>query len=330
MLTDVNVAFILTSGMLTTGTSFPYEMWLAAIEFSKVKRRGDSCSLSLVGFETNGRSKPISLTPDKLFDHDSIYDVIYLPALWRNPTKVIESVSSTLSPFLINNFSSGAQIAAVGSGVSLLASSGLLDFKAATTHWHYFERFRKQFPNVDLRSEFFITQAETLYCAASINSLADVTVHLIESFFDIETAMHVERNFSHEIRRSYDSQRFSFGGDGSSNDELVIDAISYIRENVNTKINAEELANLLGVSRRTLDRRFKSATGVTLKEYRQRQRLKLARELLSQTDLPIGEVAWRVGYLDQSHFSLVFKGQLMVTPYEYRKTVRAKLFVGSA
>ena len=179
---------------------------------------------------------------------------------------------------------------------------------------------------MDLKSEFFITQSDSLYCAASINSLADVTVHLIELLVGLEPALHVERNFSHEIRRGYKNQRFAVGGDSPSTDEVVAEALAWITENVGSNQSISYLANKLGVSRRTLDRRFKTATGTSVRVYWQKNKMRLAQELLGESDLPIGEVAWRVGYQDGGYFSYLFRREMSVTPHEYRKTVRAKLF----
>ena len=91
-------------------------------------------------------------------------DIVYLPALWRNPRKVLSRVSYKLDSWLMENAKQGAEIAAVGSGVSLLARTGLLDEKPATTHWHYFEEFSQQFPNVNLKPDFHNPMRQTSLC----------------------------------------------------------------------------------------------------------------------------------------------------------------------
>ena len=134
-------------------------------------------------------------------------DVIYVPALWRNPRPVLKA-NAALYPWLARHYARGAMIAGVGTGCCLMAEAGLLSGRSATTHWHYFDQFERAYPDVELRRDFFVTQSERLYCAASVNALADVTVHLIAMFFGHEVASHVERNFSHEIRKPYQSYRF--------------------------------------------------------------------------------------------------------------------------
>ena len=324
----LTIGFVLTPGMLTTGTALPYEMWAAADDYRRGRRRGGrSAGLRLVscGEDLPGQFGRLPITPNCTLDSDPDFDVVYLPALWRNPART-GVLRARLRPWLVRQFERGADIAAVGTGVSLLAASGLLDGKAATTHWYYFETFEREFPRVDLKRQFFITQAGSLYCAASINSLADVTVNLIERAYDRATAHHVERNFSHEIRRTYEEYRYMDGENSPLDDELVVEAQAWIENNLSTQITIAELAARLRISSRTLNRRFLAALGTSPRSFWQRERVRFAKGLLENTNLTISEVAYRVGYEDAGHFARLFGREMSVTPSEYRQTVRAKLF----
>jgi transcriptional regulator GlxA family with amidase domain len=327
-LAPLSIGFVLTPGMLTTGTALPYEMWAAANDRRRASRKqGRAACLKLVSCADGPRQAfgRLPIAPDCTLDDHRQFDVVYLPALWRNPTRT-RDIRVRLGAWLVEQYQSGAHIAAVGTGVSLLAATGLLDGKAATTHWYYFERFEREFPRVDLKRHFFITQSGSLYCAASINSLADVTVNLIERAFDRSTAQHVERNFSHEIRRTYEEYRYMDGGNAPLDDELIVEAQVWIESNVAAQITVAELASHIGVSARTLDRRFRAATGTSPRNYWQRQRALLAKQLLENTNLTISEIAYRVGYQDAGHFARIFRREVSIAPSEYRQTVRAKLF----
>jgi len=210
--------------------------------------------------------------------------------------------------------------------LSLLAATGWLNGRAATTHWFNFERFEQAYPHVELKRQYFITQSGALYCAASINSLADVTVHLIERFFDRATAHHVERNFSHEIRRTYAEYRYLDGGSSLLDDETVVEAQMWIAANLASETTVAELAARLDVGVRTLERRFRAASGCSVRNYWQQQRMLLAKELLEKTNLNVADIAWRVGYRDASYFSALFQREMSTGPSEYRQTVRKKLF----
>lgn len=327
------VGFVLCPGMLTTGTALPFEMWLAAVDYRRARRLpGRTLVTHLVAAdeaaadEAHGR---LALRATTTLDQCPPLAVVYLPALWRNPVGA-RRLTARLTPWLRAQHANGAHIAAVSSGVTLLAASGLLDGHAATTHWYYFDRFERDYPAVQLKRRFFITQSGTLYCAASINSLADVSVHLIEQAYDSATARHVERNFSHEIRRSYESYRYTDGGAASLDDEVVVEAQAWISANLASTDTIAALARRLDVSTRTLDRRFLAAVGTSPRIYWQRQRIQLAKELLEQSNLTIGDIAERVGYVDAGYFSRLFHREVSVAPFDYRQTVRAKLFRAAA
>lgn len=322
----LGIGFVMTPGMLTTGTALPYEMWLAASDHRRAqRRRGPDVKLWLVDAGGEAGRGRLPLAPDVALVDCPPLDLVYLPALWRHPDQVTARVPG-LAPWLRAQQHAGALLAAVSTGVSLLAASGLLDGRAATTHWANFECFSRRYPQVELKRDYFITQAGPLYCAASINSLADVTVHLIERFFDRASAQHVERNFSHEIRRTYAEYRYLDGDASASPDEIVVEAQTWIDDHLAQPATVAELAARLNVGVRTLERRFRIATGVSPRAWWQGRRLRLAKELLEQTNLSVSDIAWRVGYADAGYFTRLFQREMLLTPTEYRATVRAKLF----
>lgn len=217
-------------------------------------------------------------------------------------------------------------MAAVGTGCCFLAEAGLLDGKSATTHWHYLDEFQRDYPHINLKRDYFITESGSIFCAASVNALADVTVYLIERFYGTEIASLVERNFSHEIRRPYEKYRYFDGDDLQHVDETVVEVQLWMKRHMNELVEIPSLASFFGLSARTLSRRFKVAIGKSPLEYLQKLRIETAKELLESTNLKVSEIAYRVGYHDQGYFSQLFRREMSVLPLQYRKTVRAKIF----
>jgi transcriptional regulator GlxA family with amidase domain len=214
----------------------------------------------------------------------------------------------------------------VGTGVCFLAEAGLLDGKAATTHWHYFDQFQKDYAAVQLKRQYFITQAGNLYCAASVNSLADLTVHFIQRFFGKMIASHVERHFSHEIRQAYETSGFFEAEKNRHPDEDITQIQIWLQDNYQRDILFPQVASRFSMSVRTLNRRFKNALGQTPLDYLQEIRINTAKDLLKTSNLSISEIADKVGYQDTGYFTTLFKKKLATTPNAYRDTVRAKLF----
>lgn len=324
----MRLAFVLTDGMLAASSLLPIEMWQAAAETVR-RRRRDPPPLTTVTVSVDGApvatQSGLSLAPEAPIAGAGDFEVVYLPALWRNPRPQIAR-NRALLPWLEARYAAGATIAAVGTGCCFLAEAGLLDDRAATTHWHYFDRFARDYPAVRLKRQYFITQAGPLYCAGSVNALADVTVHLIEQFFGREVASHVERNFSHEIRRPYDRYRYLEGDESQHADEAILAVQWRMQRDLAAPLRMVDLAREAGMSPRSFDRRFRAATGLSPLAYLQGLRIAAAKELLEATNLTVAEIAFRVGWQDQGHFSRVFARAMTVGPGEYRRTVRAKVF----
>ncbi|WGL17376.1 helix-turn-helix domain-containing protein [Microbulbifer bruguierae] len=321
------VTFMLIDQMLSTGTVLPLEMLRGAESRARVSSEAPSLKLitaSIDGAPVKSRSG-FSLSPDVSLADAPDSDIIYLPALWRNPRPALRR-SQALLEWLRVQAEKGAAISAVGTGVCFLAEAGLLDDKPATTHWHYFDQFTADYPKVKLKRQYFITQADNLYCAASVNALADVTVHLIKQLYDAAIASHVERNFSHEIRRPFEEIAYSEGTVRLHPDEEVVQAQTWLKQHCGEDVKLSEVAKYFDMSVRSFNRRFKLATGQTPLQYLQGVRVDMARELLQSSNLSVNEIAEKVGYQDMGHFTALFKKFLSTTPSEYRATVRAKLF----
>jgi transcriptional regulator GlxA family with amidase domain len=322
--------FLLCEQMLATSSTLPMEMLMAAESAAKTMQPKDkrrALRISTVGRtqEAIKTRSGLNWQPDHTLDDSLHCDLIFIPGLWRNPRPIIQRHTKTLA-WLRTQHEKGAIISAVGTGCCLLAEAGLLNGSAATTHWHYFDQFQRDYPAVALKRQYFITQAGNLYCAASVNSLADLTVHFIQRFFGVEVASHVERHFSHEIRKSYESSAFFEDTQKPHPDEDIIQIQIWLQGNFQRTILFPPLAERFGMSVRTLNRRFKNALNKTPLEYLQEIRINTARDLLKTSNLTVAEIADKVGYQDTSYFSQLFKKHWTTSPQDYRNMVRAKLF----
>lgn len=329
--TILNLTFVLAENMLAASSMLPLEMWRAAEQAREAAKVSmDSLHVDIVSrdMEAVRTQAGVPLSPTKTIDQVTRSDVVYLPALWRNPRPVLRK-NTALTPWLAEQFANGCLLAAVGTGCCFLAEAGLLDGKSATTHWHYLDRFQADYPLVQLKRDYFITQSGSIFCAASVNALADVTVHLIELFYGRDVAMLVERNFSHEIRRPYEKYRYFQGDDLQHTDEVLVEVQLWMKRHLADCPSIADVAGKFGLSQRSLQRKFLSAIGITPLTYLQNIRVDGAKELLQSTNLTIGEISYRVGYQDQSHFNRIFQKQMALSPSEYRKTVRAKVFSGN-
>ncbi len=313
---------------LCSSISLPVEMLNAANDLARSRNRHYPALQIDIVSEKTGLSKTaggLSINCTAIYKDIKKTDLLILPALWRNPSRVLQR-NKALLPWIQDLAAGGALLCAVGTSSCFLAEAGLLDEKPATTHWHFCDTFAKRYPRVDLKRDYLITQAGNIYCAGSANSVADLTVHLAGRFYGQDIAKAVEGQFSPEIRRPFENHAYAQFDTSLHRDETIIDAQEWLRQHCIEEISLSDLANKLDLSPRTFNRRFKKAVGVTANSYLQNLRLNNAKELLRTSNLSITEVAARSGYQDDSYFCLRFRKLMGQTPLSYRKSVRGKLF----
>ncbi len=326
----LNVVFVLTPNMLATSMTLPTELLLAAQSLGRTQLpKGTSPTLNILCVSEDGLAVKthtgIKLMPDKAIRDVASADILYLPALWRNPQTVIKQ-SPNICQKLKAFYKAGANIAAVGTGCCFIADSGLLDNKPATTHWYYFDQFSKRYPNVHLKKNVFITQANTLYCTGSVNALAELTVTFISDYFSHIIAKSVQRHFFHEVRDNLTHHAQRFNEVTYHNDEHIMQVQAWLNDNISEVLTLEVIATHFNVSKRTLSRRFKQATGTTVNQYIQTVRIDMAKELIQKTNLTLAEIIERIGYQDVTYFNQLFKKIIGSEPQEYKNTVRGKVF----
>ena len=264
----------------------------------------------------------------KAIDSVGTLDLLVISAIWRDPRRVLTKHPS-LVPFIRRIAESGAAIAAVGTGSFLLAETGLLRRKAATTHWFWFDEFAKRYPEIDLRRDQLIVQSNNLYCAGSVNSISDLLIYLMGGFYNPEVARRIENQFSPEIRQRFRTTQLGSHMLQEHYDEIVMDLQLYMREKLRAPVSTIDFAGRYGLSERTLSRRFQRATGTTPWQFLLTLRMSEAATLLRTTNLSVTQVAAEVGITDSAHFARQFKKTNQLTPTQYRKAVRGKMFSAS-
>ena len=107
----------------------------------------------------------------------------------------------------------------------------------------------------------------------------------------------------------------------STNDEVIQIAVRYIRENIDSDLSLKAMAERFSFSPVHFHNRFKSATGKTLHEFVEDERIKKAADLLTSTDMTLTQTAYRCGFSSQSYFSYAFKRKMNLTPREYAREI---------
>jgi len=322
----MKLAFVVSPQALLTGIALPVEMFFAASRHRVRCRWQPGLSVQLVGEHTGATQVTggLNIQADCRFEDADDADLVFVPPMWGTPWPSI-SQGRRLQHWLAAQYRRGARLAATGTGVGHLAMAGLLDRKVATTHWYYLDRFRNRFPEVRFEGHHFVTHEDGIYCAGSINSQTDLVLFLIEQTYGEDALAVVERQFMHELKRTFSTPYFEPGG-AVHHDEDISLVQSWVRQHLTEDITVAGLATMLEQSERNFSRRFREATGESPMAYVLRLRLEHARELLRDTNLTVAEVGEASGFPNNAYFGRMFREKLSLSPGEYRKMVRSKLF----
>lgn len=326
-----HVSVLAVEGMLASSITIPMEMLEAVRARSRVRQRRDpGFSMEVVAPQA-GPLKALgglTIAPDTTVPEVGRTCLIVVPALWRNPEPQVRRLAPVVR-WIAEQYQRGAAIMAVGTGVCLVAESGILDGKPATTHWHYLDQFANSYPEINLQRRHLLTQSRGIYCAASVNSGADMVIHFISQMYGRDLALQIEQQFSPEVRNPFDKHVYSHDETRAGMphaDEDIAMAQSVIRQKLTEPLILPELADTAGLSVRQFHRRFRQVTGQTPIAYQHTQRCDAARELLQDSNLSVADIGASVGFADAAYFIRVFKRLAGQTPGEYRRKVRGKLF----
>lgn len=216
----------------------------------------------------------------------------------------------------------GAHLASVCTGAFLLAATGLLDGKKATTHWAFADRFRERFPTVDLRPDQILTDEGSLFCSAGFSAAIDLSLYLVGKYCGPGVARDAAKAMLYDLGRGSQSPYCVFLFRKSHGDSAILDVQTWLEAHYAEKVSCPDLARRFALSPRSLERRFKAATGATPVSYLHRVRVEAAKRLLEETDRSFEEITWQVGYGDGGFFRRVFVEATGLRPTQYRQRFR--------
>jgi len=258
-------------------------------------------------------------------DKEQYYDLILIPSFtgeWLS-----ESLKANMAwvPWLQNQYKEGAAVASFCTGAFLLAASGLLDNKPATTHINAEHAFARLFPSVQLQAEAVVTEQDRIFTSGGATNTFHLLMLLLEIYCSRKTAVKAAKVFSIDLDRNRQTYFGTFTPAEDHGDDLVKKAQEEIRKNFSTANTIEELITDVPASRRNLVRRFKQVTGITPIEYLQRTRIEAAKQMLEQSKHSILEVMLESGYNDLKTFRSLFKKNVGMTPKMYREKFSGQL-----
>jgi transcriptional regulator GlxA family with amidase domain len=213
----------------------------------------------------------------------------------------------------------GAVIAAVCGGVFLLAESGLLEGRHATTHWMFAAELQRRFPDVRVEPDRLVIDDSDVVTAGGVLAWADMGLTLVQRLLG-RTVMCSTARFM-LMDPPGREQRFygEFAPPLLHGDRTILAIQHWLQADSAAADSVGALAARAGLGARTFLRRFVRATGMKPREYQQHLRIARSRELLEFTRNTVDQIAAAAGYRDARGFRRTFKRMIGLSPAEYRR-----------
>ena len=251
------------------------------------------------------------------------YAAVILPGFFAgDAVALVESVKTVWQPIIerLRALPNDTLIAASCYGTFVLGESGLLDDVVATTTWWFREVFHQRYPRVRLDADLAIADGGRCLTAGAMTAHTDLALHVLRRLFGASLARQVGSIMLVDGART--SQRPFMMPRRLFDDALIQRVTDWLAAHASEDVSAEEMADAVHVSYRTLHRRFQSAVGMSPLAYLQDLRVEQAKELLESTSLSLERIVGQVGYSDVSAFRRLFARRAGLSPAQYRQRFR--------
>lgn len=264
----------------------------------------------------------IPVHPDFSVADDPRADLVILPEIWLGPDEEIVGRYGDILAWVRRCHARGAFIYSACSGTIMLAETGLLNGRPATSHWAFERAFRTRYAGVDFRPEpalQFADAAGRIVTAGGTTSWHDLAVHIIARHCSPGEALRIAKAYllksHHEGQLPYATLVCA----APHADSAVRECEKWLADAFRAPGAIAQAVARSTVPERSLKRRFKTATGLSLIDYLQNLRIEEAKRLLESTDIAIDEISASVGYDNPSFFRRLFKRRCGMQPSDYRR-----------
>lgn len=243
-------------------------------------------------------------------------DTVIVPACPHEPPRaMIDGLRSA--------YDRGARMVSFCGGAFALAAAGILDGRAATTHWMDTEELARRYPRVRVEPDVLYVDEGRVLTSAGTASGIDLALHIVRLDYGPDIANQVARRMVTAAHRDGGQSQFAFTPvPVSSFDNALSPVMDWMFEHLDEPVTVRRLARLAAMSPRTFARRFGEATGTTPMRWLTHQRILRAQDLLEATTLPVEVIASRVGLGTAVNLRQHFRRETSTTPTAYRQRVR--------
>jgi transcriptional regulator GlxA family with amidase domain len=305
--TTVKIGIVAYPGVMESALHGLSEMFLIANMVSEGIREPQKFSVEIYD---------VSDLPSFNMDQENRPQVVIIPPDMESSYAM--STPQDLINWLLDHHRSGTIICSVCAGAFILAESGLLDERQATTHWALADIFAKKYPAVKLDSQKILINDGDIITAAGLMSWLDLGLELVAQFTHPNIMRLLGKNLI--VDTGLREQRYyeGFTPKLDHGDQAILKAQHYLQQNFSKTITTKLLSQQSILTSRTFLRRFVKATGFKPTHYLQRLRIQEACNLIESTNGTFESISLKVGYEDTGAFRKTFLKIIGLTPREFK------------
>jgi len=217
----------------------------------------------------------------------------------------------------------GTKIYSACLGSLVVAQSGLLTGRDATTHWNWIQRAAQRFPDVKWDSSRMICDSGDIVTAGGFLAAVDLTLALVERLSTRAVSHEVGRLMLADSVREHQSVYATNLVFLRAEDRRMRRLEKWLQDHLSAAVTASDMAEVCQLGARSFHREFMRVYGVTPKKFVQLKRIEKVRLLLRDPEVSVEEAISKVGVTDVPSFRRVFQRELGLSPAEYRKRLRA-------
>lgn len=217
------------------------------------------------------------------------------------------------------------RIASICSGTFALAKAGILNGRKATTHWHYAEKLKMEYPKVQVNSDPMHIQDGYVYTSAGGSSGIDLALAMVEQDYGKEIAGTVAKRMVFFLNRPGFQAQYGNLLPAYEPQHIAQKMQPWLSEHLHEKLDVNQLAEHMNMSTRNFTRVFTKQTGMPPAKFIEKLRVETARKYLEDTDLSIERIAELCGLGGLVSMRRTFLRHLMTTPSDYRRSFRTSL-----
>lgn len=252
----------------------------------------------------------------KPFD-DTTYDTVMFGA-----GTTIEPMTPGLIEFARHSQQTARRLAAPCTGAFILAESGLLDGRRATTHWLFARQLRERFPAVTVEEDRIFIVDGTVWTSAGMTASIDLALAMVEKDHGHDVARSVARKLVVYHRRAGGQSQFSALLELDPRSDRIQKSVNYAKANLRSLLSVEALADAAGLSPRQFSRAFRSETGQSPAKAVENLRVEAARLLIEQGRHSMDAIAAETGFADSDRMRRAFLRTLGQPPQAIRRNAR--------